>query len=105
MPVKKKPASRKRCQKCGRAPGDLVWFRKKWICELCLNPDWEPVLDLDHLLTSSAGELDQHGLFKYGESITIFRQVQKNGVKSKFSRQAMCGDMPKNKQGRFIVTA
>ncbi len=104
MPVKKKPASRKRCQKCGRAPGDLVWFRKKWICELCLNPDWEPVLDFDHLLKSSAGELEEHGL-QYGESQEVYKKVKKHGKKSKFSRQIFCGLMPKDKQGRFIVTA
>jgi hypothetical protein len=104
MPHLKQPKNRKRCQECGLNRGPLIKFRGHWICKFCLNPDYEPTLDLDHLLCSSAGELALFGLFKYGESKAIFEQVQKNGVKSKFSRQALCGSMPKDKHGKFIVT-
>ena len=56
------------------------------------------------LMSSSAGDLLQFGLFKYGETQIIYEQVRKHGVKSKFSRQFHFGKMPKDDQGQFVPT-
>lgn len=32
------------CEECGQAPEkEMIWHRKKWKCERCLNPELQPL--------------------------------------------------------------
>jgi len=98
----RKAKKRTRCAECKRKRGELVRFRGRWICAHCLNPDWTPSI-LAPLLSSSAGDLLEHGQFQYGESQRIYEAVRKNGVKSKFALRLHLGEMPKDERGKFTA--
>lgn len=58
MANKKKPRRTELCQKCKeREPVDR--YRKRWLCEECLNEDQNPATIYDHMFSSSnLGEAD-----------------------------------------------
>jgi len=42
MPKKTKTKQPARCQECKSRNEELDWYKQKWICPECLNPDYQP---------------------------------------------------------------